>query len=188
MILSEQEKNELEQIYQLFLNNEKIKKMTHWDKNSLFAFVENKLGKSGSALFCDDLDDEWADFIEISDSGVTFFVCKYKHSVENSKAASIFQDVVGQAIKNLGNTIPTHGQLNRKSDKWLEKHDRTNIPRTKNKDDISSYVKKWENNMMNPSFKKTMCLVVNFLKKKDFISQINDLRAFLSSGKKNKQK
>ncbi|SHM42087.1 hypothetical protein [Fibrobacter sp. UWB7] len=170
--------------------NDKIGRMKKWYSKSEFFFVESKFSSPDSALFCDDLEDEWADFIRIKDDEVSFFVCKYKKEKKDSASASDFQDVVGQALKNLGNMLPSHEQLGKKQEKWSKKHSRTNIPRANvDEQSIEEYIKKWECGMMQPMFKKRMCLVVNFLNKDDFVNQIkkmqNDFKKNVKSTNKN---
>ncbi len=72
-----------------------------FDRSSVFDAVE-KHHANDTYLFCDDLGDEWADHISlnIKDSCVAFIHSKHG---EVSRSASNMHDVVGQAIKNLGN-------------------------------------------------------------------------------------
>lgn len=74
---------------------------TKFDSKSLFAIVE-KTHRKDDYIFCDDLGDEWADHITFNkaESSVSFIHSKHG-SV--SKSASNLHDVVGQAIKNIGN-------------------------------------------------------------------------------------
>lgn len=76
-------------------------KKTKYDTRSLFSIVE-KIHRKDDYIFCDDLGDEWADHITFNkaDSSVSFIHSKYGAV---SKSASNLHDVVGQAIKNIGN-------------------------------------------------------------------------------------
>lgn len=78
-----------------------MQQSTDFSAASLFAQVE-AIHAGADYLFCDDLGDEWADHIafDLQDACVTFI-----HSKHNSQStsASNLHDVVGQAIKNIGN-------------------------------------------------------------------------------------
>jgi hypothetical protein len=72
-------------------------------------------------LICDDLGDEWADFIGIATGGggspamISFYHAK--HGVP-SLSASAFHDAVGQAIKNLGRLSLTGEAMAAKYASW----------------------------------------------------------------------
>ncbi|OOF66731.1 hypothetical protein BKG89_10135 [Rodentibacter caecimuris] len=70
---------------------------------SLFDLIERiHTKKKDKYIFCDDLGDEWADHITINDKEncISFIHSKHK---DTSSSASNLHDVVGQAIKNIGN-------------------------------------------------------------------------------------
>lgn len=67
------------------------------------------MSHDADVLLCDDLGDEWADFIGISTVTHPEMVSFYhaKHGARSLSAAA-FHDSVGQAIKNLGRmTLPS---------------------------------------------------------------------------------
>ncbi|MFL6846323.1 MAG: hypothetical protein ACJ8ER_15760 [Allosphingosinicella sp.] len=70
---------------------------------SVFRAVVDEIAHDADVLVCDDLGDEWADFIGISTltnpSMISFYHAKHGG---RSLSASAFHDSVGQAIKNLG--------------------------------------------------------------------------------------
>jgi hypothetical protein len=66
--------------------------------NSIFGVVETNLSVADRHVWCCDLGDEWADYIGVRESDVTFYHCK--HGTPTT-GASDFQIVVGQALKNL---------------------------------------------------------------------------------------
>jgi len=70
---------------------------------SVFRAIVDNIARDDDVLLCDDLGDEWADFIGISTATRPVMVSFYhaKHG-ERSLSASAFHDSVGQAIKNLG--------------------------------------------------------------------------------------
>lgn len=71
--------------------------------HSVFRSVIDTIANSEDVLLCDDLGDEWADFIGISTvtspTMISFYHAKHGNP---SLSASAFHDSVGQAIKNLG--------------------------------------------------------------------------------------
>lgn len=75
---------------------------TEFSIKSVFGFVEY-LHKEDDYIFCDDLGTEWADHItiNISDKSINFIHSKYTDNITTS--ASNLHEVVGQAIKNIGN-------------------------------------------------------------------------------------
>lgn len=73
-----------------------------FSNGSVFRVVVDSIAKD-DVLICDDLGDEWADFIGVSTSTNPAMISFYhaKHG-DLSLSASAFHDAVGQAIKNLG--------------------------------------------------------------------------------------
>ena len=76
---------------------------TLFTNDSIFNFVEAQFLDDSDFFICDDLGREWADHIGITEDKVTFYLSKYKDS---SFSATAFQDIIGQAQKNLGNLTP----------------------------------------------------------------------------------
>jgi hypothetical protein len=76
---------------------------THFTPGSLFAAVE-AVHANEDYLFCDDLGDEWADHLafDIGQACVTFIHSKHK---SRSTSAANLHDIVGQAVKNIGNMV-----------------------------------------------------------------------------------
>src|SRR5439155_5528689 len=70
---------------------------------SVFRAIVDHIARDADVLLCDDLGDEWADFIGISTVTRPPMVSFYhaKHGARSLSAAA-FHDSVGQAIKNLG--------------------------------------------------------------------------------------
>jgi hypothetical protein len=80
-----------------------------FDDTSVFRAVVDHIAHDADVLLCDDLGDEWADFIGISTVTHPEMVSFYhaKHGARSLSAAA-FHDSVGQAIKNLGRmTLPS---------------------------------------------------------------------------------
>jgi len=92
---------------------------TKFDADSTFGVVVNNLSTPDEVLSCDDLGDEWADFIGINASAQPKTVSFYhaKHGPP-SLSASAFHGSVGQAIKNLQHLRLTVDVVDSKRDKW----------------------------------------------------------------------
>jgi len=76
---------------------------TEFEEGSAFRVVVDHIAHDVDVLLCDDLGDEWADFIAVNTESnpptISFYHAKHG---EVSLSASAFHDSVGQAIKNLG--------------------------------------------------------------------------------------
>lgn len=152
-----------------------------WDKGSEFKFIEKNFKKMYDILICDDCNDEWADFIGISskESTVSFFACKHKPTPKKgfSMSGSYLENVVAQSLKNIGNLSPSSNQLSLKEKQWNYNNSRYNGSEIKKynggKKKLRNQLDFWENNYFLPNFKKESCIVVNFIKKKDFKLQMN---------------
>ncbi|MGH7389900.1 MAG: hypothetical protein ACREM3_10660 [Candidatus Rokuibacteriota bacterium] len=67
--------------------------------NSIFRVAEESIYADRDWLCCTDLGDEWADYLCIQRGALVFIHCK---GGKGTTGASSFQEVVGQALKNLG--------------------------------------------------------------------------------------
>lgn len=146
-----------------------------WDHDSMFQIVENTFMNNFDYFICDDMEDEWADHIGISKNKVSFFVEK----CDDSKySASAFQEVIGQALKNIGNLTPLDATKDDKRNKWSGVHTTSTIDRWRNKREgasIEDAIQLWMSNRTNPNYEKEMCLVVNFIAIDDFRSDLQNI-------------
>lgn len=90
-----------------------------FDNESVFRAVVDDIANDADVLLCDDLGDEWADFIGISTLTNPTMVSFYhaKHGAR-SLSASAFHDAVGQAIKNLGRMALSADVMPAKYESW----------------------------------------------------------------------
>jgi len=92
---------------------------TAFDANSTFGSVIQHVSDGDRVLVCDDLNDEWADFIGLDNAGspkrITFYHAKHG---DLSLGASPFHISVSQAIKNLGRMSLPSGELPDKLARW----------------------------------------------------------------------
>jgi len=147
--------------------------MAAWGPDGIFHVVENEFMPNYTYFICDDYEDEWADHIGIGLDKVSFFVSKHKKSKDS---ASDFQDVVGQALKDLGNLSPTQGQLNAKAAGWAGPYLTSAMQRFRsNVGTVQDAINLWRSNVMSPNYVREMCLVVDFLSYNTFSRQLNDL-------------
>jgi hypothetical protein len=85
----------------------------------VFGIVVDAIAANEEVLVCDDLTDEWADFIGISAAGQPKTISFYhaKHGAL-SLGASPFHIAVSQAMKNLGRMALSEEALPAKLDRW----------------------------------------------------------------------
>lgn len=92
---------------------------TEFDANSTFGVVVNNIANGDDVLVCDDLNDEWADFIGLgtttNPTRVTFYHAKHDAL---TLGAGAFHISVSQAIKNLGRMGLAHDTLPPKFIRW----------------------------------------------------------------------
>lgn len=108
---------------------------TAFDATSSFGAIVGHITAEDSILLCDDLGDEWADFIGIKeDAGLTQISFYHAKHGALSLGASPFHVSVGQAIKNLGNMAFPEERLAAKLELWASSYNapdqQTQIQRT----------------------------------------------------------
>jgi hypothetical protein len=98
-------------------------KQMHFDDDSTFGVIEASVAEGDEILVCDDLGNEWADFIGLNNSSspprITFYHAKHGAL---SLGASDFHISVSQAIKNLQNMSLPVESIGRKIRGWREKY------------------------------------------------------------------
>lgn len=105
-----------------------------FDSDSTFGAVLSTIAPEDDVMVCDDLGEEWADFIgfrtDASAPRVTFYHAKHGNL---SLGASPFHVSVGQAIKNLGNLSLPAASMPKKYKRWNKLYTnmrvQTKIPR-----------------------------------------------------------
>lgn len=151
-----------------------------FDTGSLFETIESKFAADCDYLFCDDLGDEWADYIGFkSNSFIRFYNAKYS---KKEFSASAFHDLISQALKNIGN-FNFNQNLNTKIKKVGELYSGTKISRLRKGKNATSCMQALKDTYNNPKTLKEIVLVVNFISKNQLDSQL----ALLASGKAKNQ-
>lgn len=155
---------------------------TQFADDSIFNFVEKQFLDSSEFFICDDLGREWADHIGITEDRVTFYLSKYKDS---SFSATAFQDIIGQAQKNLGNLTPQNYQLKSKRDFWNRSYPNSNISRLRKGDNIDNFIHQYQSTIKNPYLKRECYLVINFISKAELQNNLNQLKGGINFAQKN---
>lgn len=150
---------------------------TAFSNDSLFGFVESEYLKDSDFFICDDLGKEWADHIGLYKNHISFFHSKFNDS---NFSASDFQDIVGQAQKNLGNLSPSDYQFASKSTLWSSNFNinsiSTQIGRVRkgsSADDSIEYFKKLKT---FPNLSKKVYLIINFISKSELEDRLKRLK------------
>ena len=151
---------------------------TVFEEGSLFRFTEDKYSANGKIMVCDDLGTEWADHILIGKDAVALFAAKHKGLCFS---ASAFQEVVGQAQKNLGIFFPLDSMWDSKIRKWREQykidHVQSQIKRVrtdgKTADDA---VDMWKHAEKQVNYQKDLYLVIDFISKNRLTTALRNLR------------
>lgn len=144
--------------------------------NSIFGFTEKTFKDQFEFFVCDDLSREWADYIGLSETQVAFVHGKASDKIFS---ASAFQEVVGQALKNLGNILPTDDQWSLKENLWNQKYvnrANTQISRIRtgqNSPELIAYYKKIRT---YPNLKKVIYLVINYISKRQLEINLRKLK------------
>ncbi|WP_320018668.1 hypothetical protein [Labilibaculum manganireducens] len=162
------------------------KTSTNFSIGSIFEFVESEFLPAYTFFLCDDLGNEWADHIGLSDDNISFFHSKYK---ESNFSASAFQDIVGQAQKNLGNLMPSDNQWAMKKKSWNKKYALnktiTNINRLRKGTSVNDSIQYFQDLKSYPNLTKCVYLVINFISKKELTDRLEKLKKNESFKEKN---
>lgn len=152
---------------------------TSFDRDSLFSYCEQKYSEDGKIMVCDDLGTEWGDYILIGKNSVSFYAAKHKGLCFS---ASAFQEVVGQAQKNLGVFFPLDSMLDSKRDKWSMNYIQfgvhTSIPRVRTVGRTAEdAVSMWKKALNSANYRRDVFLVIDFISKKrlsDCLQKLKD--------------
>lgn len=106
---------------------------TKFSINSLFYRVE-QIHAADDYIFCDDFGNEWADHLTINLKSACVSFIHSKHAKSASNSASALHEVVGQAVKNLGNMHFNLDTFSRKATKFKGRYKGTLIERTRRGD------------------------------------------------------
>lgn len=155
---------------------------TNFEPNCCFGFVETAFSIKSDFFVCDDLGNEWADHIGITTDTISFYHSKCKDA---GYSASAFQDIVGQALKNISNLSPREYQLDSKLAVWSRNYNApgiaTNIARLRHGTSVEDLIEAYNTTIKNPNFNREIYLVVNFISKdglRERLERLRDAEAF----------
>ena len=147
---------------------------TTFDPNSVFGIVVD-------TLVCDDLGDEWADFIGLNDRGDVPILSFYhaKHG-DLSLGASPFHVAVSQAIKNLGRLALPAEVMDRKIASWAGVYSndgvQTHIPRVLRGGDAAALSQSFREARLAPGLVKRVCIVTSSLSRQQVAEALEAIR------------
>jgi hypothetical protein len=151
---------------------------TKFQEGSIFHVIEHKLVDPNDLLICDDLGDEWADFIAVGFDTITFFHAK--HSEGRVLSASKCQDVIGQALKNIGNINPVEDRWTTKIRKWNQTFNlnkvKTKIKRNRKGNGPTEFVNQYKKRLSSANVRIKVNLVVDYLSKDMVMREFRNLR------------
>lgn len=147
---------------------------TDFKTSSMFYVIEKNIFSNAKFLLCDDLGNEWADYIAIKDNTMSYIHCKCNDGCE-TLSASKFQEVIGQAIKNIGNINPDDNSIQRKMNGMNKKWNSTGIDKCRKgmPVDYENWYKKLR---YNPNKVQEICLAVNYLSKSALDDAFNKIK------------
>lgn len=151
-----------------------------FDDNCIFSFVENEYSDSIS-LICDDLGNEWADHISIQKNRISFIHSKHK---EKGLSATNFQDVICQALKNIGNMNPSKEQLEAKSSSFKNNYSGSKIEKNR-KGTIEEFIENFTVINRNPNTIKEVCLAIDFISLAELQLALDNLKNNISFKQRN---
>jgi hypothetical protein len=159
---------------------------TNFENNTIFGFVENTYLNDFDYMICDDLGREWADHIGINEDKIALFHSKFNTT---QFSASAFQDIVGQAQKNLGNVSPQDYQLDGKRDFWNSQYKSssgiaTSINRLRKGENIDNAISQFKSAKNSANFHGEVHLVLNFISKNTLETNLNHLKAGTAFGQR----
>lgn len=169
-----------------YKRNRLVAESTEFPRSSLFRYVEEKYKKANTIMICDDLGTEWADYIRIGEDSVALFAAKHK---KRCFSASAFQEVVGQAQKNLWAFFPLDSQWDSKKKKWGKQYKLHRVQTLINKVRTPGRTAKeaidlWKKADKNANYKRDLYIVIDFLSKAELRKNLLKLKYSCSFAQK----
>jgi hypothetical protein len=151
---------------------------TKFPAGSTFAFVETDFGPKLDHLILDDLEYENADYIGVKHrTKLQLIHCK---ASKKKFSASAFQEIVGQALKNLHFFI--HPELvDTKEAFWNKSYTKSKIPRIRSKK--KKVISDLKETMLATNCDKEVYLVVNFISRKLLAENLNKVKTGVKAPK-----
>ena len=145
--------------------------------NSEFHYIDNHILPDSNYSFLDDMGDEWADFIMLRDSKISFIHAKHDDSI---MSASAFQIVVAQALKNIGNFKPANERLDNKQRSLVNPYRIDGIITAINKlrtgANLNDAIERYKNLLVHPNLQREIIIVIDFISKAQLTLHMQQLR------------
>lgn len=158
--------------------DEKLVSQTEFQTGGIFRLVEDSLASTDALLVCDDLGDEWADYIAveplITPPRLVFIHCKH---ASRSTSASALQEPIGQALKNLSRLNRGSEEFAMKTDnKWNTNYAATDIPRIRRGATDTELKNAFVSVLGNPNTERSVLIVLSGLSIRQLNDEFNALR------------
>lgn len=152
------------------VTSEKAVGQREFGTDGIFRFVEDSVVSANAYLVCDDLGDEWADYISVDTTSnpprLQFLHCKHKHE---SSSASDLQEPIGQAVKNLSRMSLGSTEFSDKTDnKWGRNYSTTNITRIRRGKSVLEVKEAFRNVLGDPNTERSVVLVLSSISFKTY--------------------
>lgn len=146
---------------------------TKFAEDTVFHVVEEIFQReNASHIICDDMGYECADHIVLSQNRISFIHSKAKG--KTSLSASAFQEVIGQALKNVGNIRYMNAED--KVNHWRGAYfSGTNINVCR-EGDLETFAEEYDRVTIAPNGIKEVCLAVDFVSKTEIQRAFETLR------------
>ena len=154
---------------------------TRFDADSVFGIVVDGIAREDSTLVCDDLGDEWADFIGLNTRGEVPILSFYhaKHG-PLSLGASPFHVAVSQAIKNLGRLALPAEVMDGKIASWGAAYSnggvQTQTPRILRGGNAVALAQSFREARLSPGLVKRVCIVTSSLSRQQVADTLQAIR------------
>lgn len=149
-------------------------------EDTVFHVVEQTFRNEATHIVCDDMGFECADHVILSDNRISFIHSKAKGST--SLSATAFQEVIGQALKNIGNI--RYMDVAYKVNHWRgSKFHGSNIDVCR-KGDLGTFEETYNKILNTPNGIEEVCLAVDFVSK----AELRDAFLALREGRSLRQK
>lgn len=152
-----------------------------FDADSVFGAIVDHIADRQELLVCDDLGDEWADFIGINDDSQPKTLSFYhaKHGAR-TLGASALHVAVSQATKNLGRLNPSNDEIAAKMRKWEAHYSNGNVETAIQRiigATAAVFRAKLTNTLLSPDTIRRVFIVTSSLSRGQLEQQFRDIQA-----------
>lgn len=145
---------------------------TNFEESSVFYVVEDYFrNRHASNIICDDLGNEWADHL-VTCGDTLYFVHSKAKGNGISLSASNFQDVIAQALKNIGNM--NSDRIDTKRNHFLGNYSTTNKPQCR-LGTVDGFISEYKRINQSPNGRQEVCLAVDFVSKQELTRIFRDI-------------